>query len=196
MAQRVKPQRGQIDLQRVFHEIRAKIAERLQAPDLTVQRVSPEELAIGTFVPSWLTEGARISDYPFIGARYVSLVTGEVFIVVGSHPDEKAVIAREVGFWRSFLHDGQRVVAISVNGWLDNVMHVYSTNQISFGMQGNELAHIDGEVITRRSYPGRKFTAYLRYLSDQHWLWQRARALRARVAAVWTRRTPPAAPSA
>lgn len=169
MAMRVKAPRAQpkVDPQRVFDEIRAKIAQRLQDPKLRVRTQSRLELAIGTFAPSWLLDGERISDYAFIGARYVSLVTGEVFIVVQSDPDRKAIIAREVGFWRSFLHDGNRVVSISVDGWLGNVMHLYSTNGISFTMQHGEIAHMNGEVVTRRTYVDQKCRAYGRYLHDR-----------------------------
>lgn len=173
---RTKPK---IDPQRVFDEIRAKIAQRLQEPTLRLRTHSRLEMAIGTFAPSWLLDGERISDYAFIGARYVSLVTGEVFIVVQSDPERKAIIAREVGFWRSFLHDGNRVVSISVDGWLDNVMHLYSTNGISFAMHEGEIVHMNGEVVTRRSYVDQKLRAYGRYLHDQ---WAgRLKAIRATV---------------
>ncbi|WP_432263050.1 hypothetical protein [Cupriavidus sp. TMH.W2] len=181
MAMRVQEPRAKpkVDPQRVFDEIRAKIAQRLQEPTLRLRSHSQLEMAIGTFAPSWLLDGERISDYAFIGARYVSLVTGEVFIVVQSDPDRKAIIAREVGFWRSFLHDGNRVVSISVDGWLDNVMHLYSTNGISFAMHEGEIVHMNGEVVTRRSYVDQKLRAYGRYLHD-HWA-GRLKAIRATV---------------
>ncbi|CAG9183678.1 hypothetical protein [Cupriavidus pampae] len=190
MARRVEHQhkRRHLDPHRVFTEIRGKIGEQLQDPALQVRRLSNEELAIGTFVPSWIVNDCRISDYPFIGARYVSRVTGEVFIVEGSHPEQPLLICREVGFLRSFFDNGVRRVAISVEGWLENVMHVYSTNQIHLGMQGGELAELNGELTVRRSYPGLKFRAYLRYLSDHHRLWRLARTLCARLQSLVRRR--------
>lgn len=67
-------------------------------------------------------------------------------------------------------------------------MHVYSTNQIHLGMQGGELAELNGELTVRRSYPGLKFRAYLRYLSDHHRLWRLARTLCARLQSLVRRR--------
>lgn len=183
MAKRVRFDHGRAkcDPQRVFNVIRARVGELLQAPDLQVARVSQLELAIGTFAPSWILKGARISDYPFVEGRYVSLTDGHVYMVHGGMHDREAVLAYRLGFWRScFTHRGGEAVALTAEGWLAHVMHVYSLNHASFQIDGGAIDHIDGERTTRRAYPGRKFHAYLRYLADTSWLCQQGRTLWAR----------------
>ena len=181
MAQRVKFDhvRGKADTQRIFNVIRARIAERLQAPGLKVARVSQLELSAGTFAPSWILNGARISDYPFVEGRYVSLADGHVYIVYGGMTDREAVLAYRLGFWRSiFTTRGGDAVAIREDGWLDAVMHVYSLNHASFQLSGGMIDEIDGERTTRRAYLDRKAQAYFRYLSDTLWPCQQLRKLR------------------
>lgn len=162
--------------QRIFTAIRGRIAEKLQAPDLKVKPASPEELAIGTFAPSVITDGARISDYPFVEARYVSLADGHVYIVYGGTDDGEAVVAYQLGFLQSiFTLKGGEAVAITADGWIDAVMHVYSLKHASFQMINGEVENINGSYTIRRSYPGWKLRAYLRYLNDNLPIWVAAK---------------------
>ena len=151
----------------IFLLLRARIAEALRADGLKVRpNLSSLALAIGTFAPSEIMEGFPISDYPFIGARYVSLRDGHVYIVAGPTDDGLQVMAYRLGWWRSNLSvRGGIAVGITEDAWMDSVMVMFSLTHAGFQLSGvGELAGVFDDAATRRSYPVKKLHAYLAHL--------------------------------
>ncbi|CAE6822696.1 hypothetical protein R70006_06281 [Paraburkholderia domus] len=162
---------GPTDKNRVFDVIRKRIGEALQRPGLRVRPSSQLELAIATFAPSHVVIGFEISDYPFIGCRYVSVRDGHVYIVAGSTDDGMQVKAYRLNFIQSvFTTDGGIAVGITPDGWMESVMVMYSQSHEHFEMEGGVLKGVNHNIIERRSYPVKKAHVYL-----THWT-RRARA--------------------
>lgn len=162
MAQRVvKEQSLPAD---IFLLLRKRIAEALREDGIEVNEgVSSLQLAIGTFAPSEVLKRFQVSDFPFIGSRYVSVRDGHVYIVAGATEEGDQVLAYRQGFIRSmFTHRGGMAVAISEDGWMSSCMVMFSLNHASFERNAvGELTSIDDEVTTRRTYPIKKLKAYL-----------------------------------
>lgn len=164
MAQKVK-RKSVVDKQLIFNVLRKRIAEELRQDGLDVQQVSQLELAIGTFVPSEVVKGFKISDYPFIGARYVSQRDGHVYIVAGATDDGSQVMAYRLGFLQSVLTTkGGMAVGISEDGWMDSVMILYSLQHAHFDMRRGTIQGVNDERVTRRTYPAKKLKVYWRFL--------------------------------
>lgn len=148
----------------IFLLLRKRIAEALREDGIEVNEgVSSLQLAIGTFAPSEVLKRFQVSDFPFIGSRYVSVHDGHVYIVAGATDEGDQVLAYRQGFIRSmFTHRGGMAVGISEDGWMESGMVMFSLNHASFerNMVG-ELTGIDDESPTRRTYPVKKLKAYL-----------------------------------
>jgi hypothetical protein len=169
MAKRVEKKRAQSESQQViFDLLRKRIAEALQQPDLKVRPASQLELAIGTFAPSEMVEGFSISDYPFIGSRYISARDGHVYIVAGATDSGKEVMAYRMGFIQScFTHRGGIAVGITEDGWMGARMIMYSLYHAAFSMKDGQLQDVNDEVSTRRSYPMKKSKVYWLFLGNR-----------------------------
>ena len=149
------------DKDRIFRQLRQRIAEELKADGLDVKPVSQLELAIGTFVPSEIVAGFGISDYPFIGARYVSIRDSHIYIVAGSTDDGSEVLAYRLGYLQSTLSvRGGHAVGISADGWMQSRMILYSLQHAHFGMADGVIQSVNDEQITRRTFPEKKWSAY------------------------------------
>ncbi len=150
---------------RIFDEIRVEIGKALQRPNLKVRAASSLELAIGTFAPSELIDGFEMSDYPFLGARYVSLRDGHVYIVVGATEDGGSIKAYRLHFLRSiFTTTGGIAVGITCEGWMQSVMVMYSLTHEHFEMADGVLSGVSDTTTDRRSYPLKKVRVYLAHL--------------------------------
>lgn len=164
MAMRTKAAAPKTPPADIFLLLRKRIAEALREDGIEVNEgVSSLQLAIGTFAPSEVLKRFQVSDFPFIGSRYVSVRDGHVYIVAGATDDGDQVMAYRLGFIRSiFTHRGGMAVGISEDGWMKSGMVMYSLNHATFqrGADG-ELAGIDDETPTRRAYPLKKLKAYL-----------------------------------
>ncbi|MDM8356615.1 hypothetical protein [Pandoraea communis] len=146
----------------VFNEIRARIGVALSDPGLKVRPASQLELAISTFAPSHVVKGLKFSDYPFIGARYVSVRDGHVYVVAGATRGGQEIEAYRMPFAASmFTMSGGFAVAITAEGWMASRMIVYSLTHERLVMQGGEFERIDEKTLTRRSYPAKKMKAYI-----------------------------------
>lgn len=151
--------------QLVFDLLRKRIAEELQKPGLEVKPASQLELAIGTFAPSEMVKGFTISDYPFIGSRYLSVRDGHVYIVAGTTDDGRQVMAYRMGFLQSVLtSQGGLAVGISEDGWMDSVMIMYTLYHASFVMKKGVLEDVNDELSSRRTFPIKKCRAYWAFL--------------------------------
>lgn len=151
---------------RIFDLLRARIADALRADGLEVTASSALEMAIGTFVPSEIVKNAKISDYPFIGARYIARRDGHVYIVAGATDDGQQVLAYRLGFLQSiFTTQGGIAVGITEDGWMGSEMVLFSMEHERFQMQEGKLQGIDSESTTRRTYPFKKFKVYWQYLT-------------------------------
>lgn len=163
---------------KVFDRLRVRIATLLErCTDIDMRSVgSPLEYAIGTFAPSEMMKAFRISDYPFIGSRYVSLRDGHVYIVAGATDDGQQIIAYRLGFWRSGLTSrGGIAVAVTDDAWIDSVMILFSLYHAGFDMNAKrELVQVHDELSTRRSFPVKKLRAYFCYLKRRFGLLQPA----------------------
>lgn len=156
---------GHGDRQVIFNLLRKRIAEELKVDGLDVKQVSQLELAIGTFVPSEVVKGFRISDYPFIGARYVSLRDGHVYIVAGATDDGLQIMAYRLGFLQSALTlKGGQAVGITEDGWMDSGMILYSLEHAHFAMKAGVIQGVDESRVTRRTYPIKKWKVYWQFL--------------------------------
>lgn len=148
----------------IFLLLRKRIAEALREDGIEVNEgVSSLQLAIGTFAPSEVLKRFQVSDFPFIGSRYVSVRDGHVYIVAGATDEGSEVMAYRMGFFRSmFTYRGGLAVGITEDGWMKSCMVMFSLNHASFerNMEG-ELTGIDDEVPTRRSYPLKKLKTYI-----------------------------------
>lgn len=150
-----------------FLRIRSRIAEALRADGIEVRDdVSPLELAIGTFAPSSILKRFQVSDFPFIGSRYLSVRDGHVYIVAGTTDDGSQVMAYRLGFFRSALTTrGGLAVGITEEAWLDSCMVMFSLQHAGFEMSAKgELLDVYDEALTRRTYPIKKVKAFLAYL--------------------------------
>ncbi|ODP35098.1 hypothetical protein A9762_12100 [Pandoraea sp. ISTKB] len=146
----------------VFNEIRARIGVALSDPDLKVRPASQLELAISTFAPSHVVKGLKFSDYPFIGARYVSVRDGHVYVVAGATRGGREIEAYRMPFAASmFTMSGGFAVAITTDAWMDSRMIVYSLTHERLVMRDGEFERIDEDKLTRRSYPVKKLKAYI-----------------------------------
>lgn len=149
----------------VFDMIRKMIAQELQRPDLQVRAASQLELAISTFAPSTLVKGFRVTDYPFIGARYMSVEDGHAYIVAGTTDDGLQVMAYRLGFLRSMVTTrGGIAVGITAEAWMRSKMNMYSLHHASMQMIDGTVENINSELTTRRTFPGQKWAAYREYL--------------------------------
>lgn len=147
----------------IFLLLRKRIAEALRADGIEVNTgVSSLQLAIGTFAPSEILKRFQVSDFPFIGCRYVSVRDGHVYIVAGATEGGDQVMAYRLGFLRSAItHRGGIAVGITEDAWMKSLMVMFSLNHASF-MQDElgQLTDINDEQPTRRSYPLKKLKAY------------------------------------
>lgn len=160
-------QGGGVDRQMIFNLLRKRIAEELKMPDLEVDAVSQLELSIGTFVPSEIVRGYRISDYPFIGARYVSRRDGHVYAVAGSTADGLQIMAYRLGFIHSVLTSkGGMAVGIDEDGWMASTMILYSIDHAHFAMQGGVIESVSEDRLIRRVYPMKKLKVYGLFLKS------------------------------
>lgn len=151
---------------RIFDEIRVEIGKALQRPNLKVRAGSSMELAIGTFAPSEIIDGFEMSDYPFIGARYVSVRDGHVYIVAGATDDGGSIKAYRLHFVRSiFTNTGGIAVGLTCQGWMDSVMVMYSLTNAHFEMEGGEIQGVSDTVTDRRAYPIKKTRIFLAHLA-------------------------------
>ncbi|MCA8197336.1 hypothetical protein [Burkholderia vietnamiensis] len=149
----------------IFMRLRKAIGEALQQPDLQVRQVSQLELAIGTFAPSTVLKGYRVSDYPFPMCRYVSVRDGHVYHVRGATDDGEQILAYRQGFLTSlFSARGGIAVGINEEGWMGSVMIMYSMTHMRFDMKGDVLRGLNDEITTRRSYPFKRLGAYLEFM--------------------------------
>lgn len=151
-----------------FLRIRSRIAEALRADGIEVREdVSPLELAIGTFAPSSILKRFQVSDFPFIGSRYLSVRDGHVYIVAGTTDDGSQVMAYRLGFFRSVVTArGGIAVGITEEAWLDSCMVMFSLQHAGFEMSAKgELLDVYDEAPTRRTYPVKKAKAFLAYLT-------------------------------
>jgi len=150
---------------RIFDEIRVELGKALQRPNLRVRAGSSMELAIGTFAPSEIVDGFEMSDYPFIGARYVSVRDGHVYIVVGATDDGGSIKAYRLHFVQSiFTNTGGIAVGLTCEGWMDSVMVMYSLTNAHFEMKGGEIQGVSDTVTDRRTYPIKKTRIFLAHL--------------------------------
>lgn len=159
--------KGGGDTAKVFNMLRKRIAMELQRDDLVVRGgKSSLEMAIGTFVPSEMLTKFQISDYPFIGARYVSLRDGHVYIVFGATDDGNEVVAYRLGFWASNLYSkGGMAVSVTEDAWMQSCMIMFSLTHAGFALNGSgRLVGVNMEIESRRSYPFKKARAYGVYL--------------------------------
>ena len=147
----------------VLLRLRGRIASAIQAnhPKLA-EGLSSIRFAIGTFVPSEILKQFEVSDYPFIGARYVSLYDGHVYIVAGTCDIGKQVLAYRLGFLQSiFGTKGGIAVGITEEAWMNGVMIMFSLNHAGFSFtEGGRIDGVDDEKFTRRSYPLKKLRAW------------------------------------
>lgn len=151
---------------KVLLSLRARIAAAIGAhhPELA-ENLSGMQFAIGTFAPSEIMKRFVISDYPFIGARYVSLYDGHVYIVAGTCNEGNEVLAYRLGFFQSvFGSKGGMAVSLTEDAWMNGVMIMYSLNYATFSWKGGEIAGVNDEQVTRRSYPVKKCRAWLAFL--------------------------------
>lgn len=149
--------------EQIFLRVRQRIAEALSAEGIDVRKdVGMLEMAIGTFAPSAILTRFQVSDYPFIGARYVSLRDGGVYIVAGATDDAKAILAYRLGFLRSAItHRGGLAVGITEDGWMDSGMVLFSLIHAGFEQSAaGDLTGIDDDAPTRRTFPLKKLKAY------------------------------------
>jgi hypothetical protein len=153
---------------KVFDRIRLGIAEELQkCRDSDMRKVASSlEYAIGTFAPSEMMKDFRISDYPFIGSRYLSVRDGHVYIVAGTTSKDQKVMAYRQGFLTSCLtHRGGMAVGITSEAWLAGTMILFSLSHAAMAINSQgELAQVSAELQTRRAFPGKKFRAFRCYL--------------------------------
>lgn len=152
----------------VFLRIRCRIAEALRADGIEVREdASPLELTIGTFAPSSILKRFQVSDFPFIGSRYLSVRDGHVYVVAGTTDDGSQVMAYRLGFFRSAMTTrGGIAVGITEEAWLESCMVMFSLQHASFEMSAKgELLDIYDEAPTRRTYPVKKTKAFLAYLT-------------------------------
>jgi hypothetical protein len=178
MAARYRQQRRETkaDINKVFNVLRGRIGEELQRPGLRTRAAPGLELSIATFAPSHITIGFVMSDYPFIGARYVSVRDGHVYIVAGATDDGEQVKAYRLNFWQSKASVmGGIAVGLTPDGWMDSIMIVFSASHEKFEMEDGMLKSVRHDVIERRSYPFKKAHAYCAFLGH------RARAALVRV---------------
>lgn len=163
MAKRVTNEKDKTRPADIFLLLRKRIAEALRADGIEVNTgVSSLQLAIGTFAPSEVLKGFQVSDFPFIGSRYVSIDDGHVYIVAGATDAGDQVMAYRLGFFRSiFTHRGGMAVGVTEDAWMRSCMVMFSLNHASFGWKDGELAGVNDEEPTRRSFPVKKMKAYL-----------------------------------
>lgn len=149
----------------IFAILRGQIAEALQSPDLNIKQASSLELAIGTFAPSELMEEFVISDYPFIGSRYISKLDGFVYIVAGATDDGMSILAYRLGFIQSAItHRGGDAVAITADAWMKGTMILYMLYHASFEMNGGEINSVNQDLSIRRSYPIKKARVFKEFV--------------------------------
>lgn len=149
----------------IFAILRGQIAEALQSPDLKIKQASSLELAIGTFAPSELMEEFVISDYPFIGSRYISKLDGCVYIVAGATDDGMSILAYRLGFIQSTItHRGGDAVAITADAWMKGIMILYMLYHASFEMDNGEIKSVNQDVSIRRSYPIKKTRVFKKFI--------------------------------
>lgn len=159
---------GVEDNEYVFRQLRKRIAEELQKPDLQVKAGSNLELAIGTFAPSELITDFCISDYPFIGSRFVSVTDGHVYIVAGSTRQGTEIMAYRLGFLQSnFTSRGGIGVAITEEGWMGATMILFSLYYADFEFEQGTLHKVNDNVSKRKSYPIKKAKAYWFHLKTR-----------------------------
>jgi hypothetical protein len=157
------------DPEHIFRQLRKRIAEELQKPNLKVKASSNIELAIGTFAPSELITDFCMSDYPFIGSRYVSVTDGHVYIVAGSTNAGAAIMCYRLGFLQSnFNSRGGLAVAVTEDAWMESKMIIFSLYHADFKYQQGELECADDGGAQRRSYPFKKAKAFWFYLKNRY----------------------------
>lgn len=170
MSAKVKKERRERrydDSQQIFHKVRARIAEALQRPGLKVRSASSLEMAIGTFAPSELILDFAMSDYPFIGSRYVSIADGSVYIVAGSTEGGHQIMAYRLGFLQSCLsHRGGIAVGISEDGWMEANMIMFSLHYVDFQEANGQIGDFDPDLTRRTTYPQKKAKAYWYFMKS------------------------------
>jgi hypothetical protein len=170
MADKVRREPKAQNKDEIFMRIRKRMAERLADPGLKGrEHVSPLEAAIGTFAPSEYLAGFVMSDYPFIGSRYLSVVDGHVYIVAGATDDGQQVMAYRLGFVQSnFTHRGGIAVGITEDAWMDSLMIMFSLEHAAFNMVAGQLEEINSEYTSRRTFPIKKAKAFFAYLKKEY----------------------------
>lgn len=166
MAKKREEKGGKRPDDKILLRLRARIAAAIQAhhPELA-EGLSGIQFAIGTFAPSEIMKRFVISDYPFVGARYVSLYDGHVYIVAGTCNDGNELLAYRMGFFQSVVGSkGGIGVSLTEDAWINGVMIMYSLNHAGFSWKNGEIAGVDDEKVTRRSFPLKKLRAWLAFL--------------------------------
>lgn len=175
MAARVKQERrrrSSQDKAPIFATLRKRIGEALQDPSLEVRQVSQLELAIGTFAPSSVVKGYRLSDYPFPSCRYVSARDGHVYRVKGATESGREILAYRQGFLTSlFTARGGIAVGITADGWMDSVMIMFSQTHMQFDMKEGVLEGINDSRTTRRAYPLKRVGTFIEFLRRRVVTW-------------------------
>lgn len=132
----------------VYEEIHSLIAEALSR--LSGQGYNPLDLVdlnTAAFAPSRLTNGFKVSDYPFPGARYLSVVDGHCYHVVGLTPDKSSVLAYRFGVRGQWI--GRRTgmaVAISPEGWVGARLVLYQINTVGMKLERGVIQHFGPDV--------------------------------------------------
>lgn len=132
----------------VYEEIHALIAEALS--ELNGQGYNPLDLVdlnTAAFAPSRLTNGFRVSDYPFPGARYLSVVDGHCYHVVGLTPDKSSVLAYRFGVRGQWIGRKTGIaVAISPEGWIHARLVLYQINTVGMKLERGVIQHFGPDV--------------------------------------------------
>lgn len=132
----------------VYEEIHSLIAEALSK--LSGQGYSPLDLVdlnTAAFAPSRLTNGFLVSDFPFPGARYFSIVDGHCYHIVGLTPDKSAVLAYRFSVRGQWI--GRRTgiaVSISPEGWVAARLVLYQINTVGMKLERGVIQQFGSDV--------------------------------------------------
>lgn len=144
----------------VFARIRMEIAKALESEGVELREdISTLEMTIGTLSPTHILKQWTVSDYPFIGARYLSVEDGHEYRVYAATKEGEGLVCYRQSFLLSLLSSYHGIaVSLSVDAWLRSTMVLVSLDHAGFKWDGDRLAALEGDV--RRSYPGRKVKAW------------------------------------
>lgn len=164
-----RPNKPQSD-NSILTRLRVRIAVELEKNTGHLrQNITNLEMCIGSHAPSVLLKGFPLSDYPFVGCRYMSVEDGHVYVVAGETEDENGVLAYRIGFIRSiFTSQGGIAVGITEDAWMRSKMIMFSITYASLSFDDKGLVkHVDGDRDTRRVYPIKKAHVYLKFLLNK-----------------------------